>query len=646
MPRVAHGAPRPSRAPIGSLPPPGLPLSQPASAEVGGARQQPAGWAAWRGGAALVRCRPLSGSRQPGAWRRPWAPRASCPRCPPALEAGAPGHSGHPALRRAAPVESTKLGAERGPQARALRLAWGRPHLSPQPSSQPCGARPEPSPGPKKAAHAQLLARNAEQSSDPSLKPPPIPNPEKLELRVVKMESHSASWGPVPPAGSGLESSYCFITDGIAPPQRMLFPPEKISVAWRQRQSVGAGLHNLGNTCFLNSVLQCLTYTPPLANYMLSGEHSQSCRAQGFCMLCTMETHVNQVLFCSANAIEPTAVFSDLRRIGEHFCFGRQEDAHEFLRYTVAAMQTACLSGSTDLDSSSQATTVIHQIFGGFLRSRVTCLSCQAVSDSYEAFLDIPLEITAASSVSGALEEFVRPELLDGENCYKCSKCEKTVAASKRFTVHRSSNVLTIALKRFADFTGGKISKDVNYPEYLDLRAYMSESAGEPVRYALYAVLVHRGASGRAGHYFCFVKASNGLWYEMNDASVVLCDINTVLSQQAYLLFYIRCCEETLGEGTSYAPVPSPAPSFLGQQEANNKQAGFLGPQHPPHMMKYDLDFSVLHVDSGKHKEKKKKRRPMKKLKSFLECSDPRLQKCPWEEKEEAHPPGGSLWEQ
>ncbi|XP_062457522.1 ubiquitin carboxyl-terminal hydrolase 42-like [Rhea pennata] len=408
----------------------------------------------------------------------------------------------------------------------------------------------------------------------------------QLELRVVKMESHSASWGPVPPAGSGLESSYCFITDGIAPPQRMLFPPEKISVAWRQRQSVGAGLHNLGNTCFLNSVLQCLTYTPPLANYMLSGEHSQSCRAQGFCMLCTMETHVNQVLFCSASAIEPTAVFSDLRRIGEHFCFGRQEDAHEFLRYTVAAMQTACLSGSTDLDSSSQATTVIHQIFGGFLRSRVTCLSCQAVSDSYEAFLDIPLEITAASSVSGALEEFVRPELLDGENCYKCSKCEKTVAASKRFTIHRSSNVLTIALKRFADFTGGKISKDVNYPEYLDLRAYMSESAGEPVRYALYAVLVHRGASGRAGHYFCFVKASNGLWYEMNDASVVLCDINTVLSQQAYLLFYIRCCEETLGEGTSYAPVPSPAPSFLGQQEANNKQAGFLGPQHPPHMMK------------------------------------------------------------
>ncbi|XP_067173342.1 ubiquitin carboxyl-terminal hydrolase 17-like protein 6, partial [Apteryx mantelli] len=327
----------------------------------------------------------------------------------------------------------------------------------------------------------------------------------------------------------------------IAPPQRILFPPEKISVAWRQGQGVGAGLCNLGNTCFLNSVLQCLTYTPPLANYLLSGEHSQSCCEQGFCMLCTMETHLKQVLFCSASAVEPTAVFSNLRRIGEHFCFGRQEDAHEFLRYTVAAMQTACLNGSSDLDAPSQATTVIHQIFGGFLRSRVTCLSCQAVSESYEGFLDIPLEIEAASSVPGALEGFARPELLDGENCYKCSKCEKMVAASKRFTIHRSSNVLTIALKRFADFTGGKISKDVKYPEYLNLRTYMSQSVGEPVLYALYAVLVHRGDSGHAGHYFCFTKASNGLWYEMNDASVALCNIKTVLSQQAYLLFYIRC---------------------------------------------------------------------------------------------------------
>lgn len=31
--------------------------------------------------------------------------------------------------------------------------------------------------------------------------------------------------------------------------------------------------------------------------------------------------------------------------------------------------------------------------------------------------------------------------------------------ASKRFTIHRASNVLTLSLKRFANFSGGKITK-------------------------------------------------------------------------------------------------------------------------------------------------------------------------------------------
>ncbi|CAM9872034.1 unnamed protein product [Bubo scandiacus] len=85
-------------------------------------------------------------------------------------------------------------------------------------------------------------------------------------------------------------------------------------------------------------------------------------------------------------------------------------------------MQRACLSGSSNLDISSQSTTIVHQIFVGFLRSRVTCLSCNAVSNSYEAFLDIPLDMKAASSVTAALENFVKPQQLDGEKCFKCSK--------------------------------------------------------------------------------------------------------------------------------------------------------------------------------------------------------------------------------
>ncbi|XP_028332719.1 ubiquitin carboxyl-terminal hydrolase 36-like [Gouania willdenowi] len=78
--------------------------------------------------------------------------------------------------------------------------------------------------------------------------------------------------------------------------------------------------------------------------------------------------------------------------IAKHFQSGNQEDAHEFLRYTVEAMQQSCLP-AIKLDRQTQATTLIHQVFGGYLRSRVKCLNCQAVSDTFDPFLDVTLDI-------------------------------------------------------------------------------------------------------------------------------------------------------------------------------------------------------------------------------------------------------------
>ncbi|XP_041077584.1 ubiquitin carboxyl-terminal hydrolase 36 [Polyodon spathula] len=329
-------------------------------------------------------------------------------------------------------------------------------------------------------------------------------------------------------------------SDGIPAPHKMLFPGNRLSMKWERVYRVGAGLHNLGNTCFLNSTVQCLTYTPPLANYLLSKEHSRSCHQSGFCMMCIMENHLIQAFANTGNAIKPVSFIRDLKKIARHFRFGSQEDAHEFLRYTIDAMQKACLNGYTKLDRQTQATTLVHQIFGGYLRSRVKCSVCKSVSDTYDPYLDVAVEIRQAPNIVRALELFVKPDVLIGENAYMCAKCKKKVPASKRFTVHRPSSVLTLSLKRFANFSGGKITKDVGYPEFLNIRPYMSQSSGDPVMYGLYAVLVHSGYSCHAGHYYCYVKASSGQWYQMNDSMVHASNIKVVLNQQAYVLFYLR----------------------------------------------------------------------------------------------------------
>ncbi|XP_075998802.1 ubiquitin carboxyl-terminal hydrolase 36 isoform X2 [Genypterus blacodes] len=332
-------------------------------------------------------------------------------------------------------------------------------------------------------------------------------------------------------------------SDGVPAPQKMLFPGNKLTLKWERVYRVGAGLHNLGNTCFLNSTVQCLTYTPPLANYLLSKEHSRACHQSGFCMICIMQNHIIQAFANTGNAIKPVSFIRDLKKIARHFRFGSQEDAHEFLRYTIDAMQKACLNGYPKLDRQTQATTLVHQIFGGYLRSRVKCSICKSVSDTYDPYLDIAVEIRQAANIVRALELFVKPDVLSGENAYMCAKCKKKVPATKRFTVHRTSNVLTLSLKRFANFSGGKITKDVGYPEFLNIRPYMSQSSGDPVMYGLYAVLVHSGYSCHAGHYYCYVKASNGQWYQMNDSMVHSSNIKVVLNQQAYVLFYLRIPE-------------------------------------------------------------------------------------------------------
>jgi ubiquitin carboxyl-terminal hydrolase 36/42 len=83
-----------------------------------------------------------------------------------------------------------------------------------------------------------------------------------------------------------------------------------------------------------------------------------------------------------------------------------------------------------------------------------------------------------------------------------------------------------------------KIGRDVEFGAELDLTPFLSNPRAKKAQYDLYAVLVHEGQSCNSGHYHCFVKNSNGVWYSMNDESVHQVSLGTVLKQKAYILFY------------------------------------------------------------------------------------------------------------
>nr|CAI9689297.1 unnamed protein product [Rangifer tarandus platyrhynchus] len=230
-------------------------------------------------------------------------------------------------------------------------------------------------------------------------------------------------------------------------------------------------------------------------------------------------------------------------------------------------MQRGCLSASQPSGHPSEDTTLIRQIFGGTCSSQIQCVHCLGVSDTFDPYLDISLDTTAAQSVEQALRELVKPEKLDVENAYDCGVCLRKVPATKRLTLHRTSQVLVLVLKRFTQVSGAKRAQEVCYPQCLDLQPFTSERKAGPLGYVLYAVLVHSGWSGERGHYFSFVRAGNGQCYKMGDAKVTACDESAALSQGAYILFYSREGAWQGGAGGGSAAPLTPDPTHPGEPD-------------------------------------------------------------------------------
>lgn len=131
---------------------------------------------------------------------------------------------------------------------------------------------------------------------------------------------------------------------------------------------------------------------------------------------------------------------NNLLVIAKHLRRGRQEDSHEFLRYAIDALQKSCLvqypqyatkpisapasahAKYRKIDPKLAETTWVHKIFGGQLRSRVTCFDCGHHSDTFDRILDLSVDIHRATELKGALRKFIAVDHLKGADKYKCEK--------------------------------------------------------------------------------------------------------------------------------------------------------------------------------------------------------------------------------
>ncbi|KAF2533558.1 hypothetical protein F2Q70_00033023, partial [Brassica cretica] len=162
------------------------------------------------------------------------------------------------------------------------------------------------------------------------------------------------------------------------------------------------GLINCGNSCFANVVFQCLMFTAPLTTYFLQQLHSRTCPNKEQCFTCGFEKLVLKAKE-GKSSLSPNGLLSQLQSIGIRLGNGKQEDAHEFLRFVVDIMQSVCIKASGyDMPKTKKLedTTLIGLTFGGYLRSKVLltirfikCMKCQEKSERREKMMDLTVEI-------------------------------------------------------------------------------------------------------------------------------------------------------------------------------------------------------------------------------------------------------------
>nr|XP_024388652.1 ubiquitin carboxyl-terminal hydrolase 19-like isoform X2 [Physcomitrium patens] len=328
----------------------------------------------------------------------------------------------------------------------------------------------------------------------PALSPAISPAISPAPTHETPMVSHSAPISPQP--GSLLKTSSILLSDGRRiKPKKMLFPYEYfIELFDTDIKFLPCGLVNCGNSF---SVGRCI----PIFEWGF-----------GSSTICYFEV-IYLLLPCSS---------------------------------AIHLMQSICLDGAggeNAVDACTEETTLIHHIFGGLLQSQVTCKQCRHQSNSYEIMMDLTVEINRnVRSLEDALAQFSAHEFLHGENKYKCDRCDAYVDAYKRIAVHEAPNVLVVTLKRFKGGRYEKLTKEVVFPEILDLTPYMSENGDRPPHYNLYAVVVHVNESNAShyGHYFCLVMNPSSHWYRVDDMKVTEVSVNWVTSQEAYILLYKR----------------------------------------------------------------------------------------------------------
>lgn len=285
-------------------------------------------------------------------------------------------------------------------------------------------------------------------------------------------------------------------------------------VNYDSRKETGyVGLKNQGATCYMNSLLQSLFFINYFrkAVFQISTDNDDTRQSIPF----ALQKLFYQLLTCpfppSTNELTKSFGWDTY----ESFL---QRDVQEFSRKLQESLETKM--------KGTQVEGILDKIFMGTTLRFVRCINVPFESSRTESFYDIPLSVKGMKGVHESFQEFVTPEVLEGDNRYRAE--EFGLQEAKIGVIFQKfPPVLHLQLKRFEyDMIRDmvvKVNDRYEFPTVLNLGEFMEENAPDRNEqiFHLYGILVHSGDVG-GGHYYAFMKdPKTGKWLKFDDDHVV-----------------------------------------------------------------------------------------------------------------------------